>query len=105
MIDYKHVAKSYAGDAVALQDINLHITDGEFIFLVGPSGAGKTSLFRLLLHEEIPTDGEVWLNDIPVHALRARQVPKLRRHIGMIFQDFRLLPRLTVWENVAFALE
>jgi cell division transport system ATP-binding protein len=105
MIQYKHVAKSYPNGAESLKDVNLSVGDGEFIFLVGPSGAGKTSLFKMLLREEMPTSGEVWLNDIEVHRLKDKQVPKLRRNIGMVFQDFRVLSRLTVWENVAFALE
>jgi cell division transport system ATP-binding protein len=105
MISYKHVSKLYPNGSKALNDIDLRISDGEFVFLVGPSGAGKTSLFKLLLREELPSDGEVWLNDMRVDQLKGRQILRLRRHIGMIFQDFRTLPRLTVWENVAFALE
>ena len=105
MIAYKNVSKSYPTGSKALKDINIHVSDGEFVFLVGQSGAGKTSLFRLLLREDIPTTGEVWLNDVRVDQLKGRQVYKLRRSIGMIFQDFRVLPRMTVWENVAFALE
>lgn len=105
MIAYKNVSKSYPTGSKALKDINIHVSDGEFVFLVGQSGAGKTSLFRLLLREDIPTTGEVWLNDVRVDQLKGRQVSKLRRSIGMIFQDFRVLPRMTVWENVAFALE
>jgi cell division transport system ATP-binding protein len=105
MIAYKHVSKLYPTGSQALNDVDTRISDGEFVFLVGPSGAGKTSLFKLLLREEIPSSGEVWLNDLRVDELRGRQISRLRRHIGMIFQDFRTLPRLTVWENVAFALE
>lgn len=105
MIAYKHVSKSYSTGAQALKDVDTRIADGEFVFLVGPSGAGKTSLFKMLLREDVPTTGEVWLNDMRVDKLHGRQISKLRRNIGMIFQDFRTLPRMTVWENVAFALE
>jgi cell division transport system ATP-binding protein len=105
MIAYKHVSKSYPSGSKALKDVDLKISDGEFVFLVGQSGAGKTSLFKLLLREDVPTEGEVWLNDVRVDELKGRQISRLRRSIGMIFQDFRTLPRMTVWENVAFALE
>lgn len=105
MIHYKHVSKDYPNGTQALKDVDIHLTDGEFAFLIGPSGAGKSTLFKLLLREDVPSEGEVWLNDLEVHSLKNRQIPQLRRHIGMIFQNFRILPRLTVWENVAFALE
>lgn len=105
MIHYKHVSKDYPNGTKALSDVDIHLTDGEFAFLIGPSGAGKSTLFKLLLREDVPTEGEVWLNDLEVHSLKSRHIPMLRRNIGMIFQNFRVLPRLTVWENVAFALE
>jgi cell division transport system ATP-binding protein len=105
MIAYKHVSKSYPTGAQALKDVDTRIADGEFVFLIGPSGAGKSSFFKMLLREDVPTSGEVWLNDMRVDKLHGRQISKLRRNIGMIFQDFRTLPRMTVWENVAFALE
>lgn len=105
MIAYTHVSKSYPSGSKALKDVTVRISDGEFVFLVGQSGAGKTSLFKLLLREDVPTSGEVWLNDVRVDQLKGRQISKLRRSIGMVFQDFRTLPRMTVWENVAFALE
>lgn len=105
MIHYKHVSKDYPNGTQALKDVDIHLTDGEFAFLIGPSGAGKSTLFKLLLREDVPTEGEVWLNDTEVHKLKSRQVPQLRRNIGMIFQNFRILSRLTVWENVAFAME
>lgn len=105
MIAYKHVSKFYPTGSKALKDVDINISDGEFVFLVGQSGAGKTSLFKLLLREDVPSSGEVWLNDVRVDLLHGKQVSHLRRSIGMIFQDFRVLPRLTVWENVAFALQ
>ena len=105
MIAYKNVSKNYPNGTEALHNVNLAIPDGEFVFIVGPSGAGKTSLFKLLIREDCPSEGEVWLNDMQVQSMSSRKIPQLRRHIGMVFQDFRVLSRLTVWENVAFALE
>lgn len=94
------------GKHVALRDINLRIEPGEFVFLVGPSGAGKSTLLRLLYREELPTVGEVWVNKRNLNLLRPREVPYLRRRIGVVFQDFenKLLPGRTVFDNVAFAL-
>lgn len=94
------------GKHVALRDVNLHIPKGEFAFLVGPSGAGKSTLLRLLYREELPTVGEVWVNDRNLNLLRPRDVPFLRRRIGIVFQDFenKLLPNRTVFDNVAYAL-
>lgn len=105
MIHYKNVTKEYSTGKSALKGVDLQLNDGEFAFLIGPSGAGKSTLFKLLMREETPTSGEVWLNDIRVDNIKSKNIPKLRRNIGMIFQNFRVLPRLTVWENVAFALE
>lgn len=105
MIHYKNVSKEYATGKYALKGVDLHLNDGEFVFLIGPSGAGKSTLFKMLLREEVPSSGEVWLNDIQVDAIKQKNIPNLRRNIGMIFQNFRVLPRLTVWENVAFAME
>ncbi len=105
MIHYKNVSKEYSTGKYALKNVDLRLNDGEFAFLIGPSGAGKSTLFKLLMREELPSSGEVWLNDMRVDQVKNRQVPKLRRNMGMIFQNFRVLPRLTVAENVAFALE
>lgn len=105
MIHYKDVSKEYPTGKYALKGIDLRLNDGEFAFLIGPSGAGKSTIFKLLMREELPTSGEIWLNDTRVDQVKAKNVPKLRRNIGMIFQNFRVLPRLTVGENVAFALE
>ena len=105
MIEFQNVGKTYRHDVVALQDINIKIDKGEFVFLVGPSGAGKSTFIKLLLHEEKATTGKITLNDQDITAISNRNIPLLRRSIGVIFQDFRLLPNKTVYENVAFAME
>jgi cell division transport system ATP-binding protein len=89
----------------ALNDVSFEIADGEFVFLVGQSGAGKSTILRLLIREERAQDGTVLIDDINIGMLPEKEVPKLRRNIGMVFQDFRLLPEKTVAENVAFALQ
>ena len=93
------------GPRVALDDIDMVLEPGEFAFLVGPTGAGKTTLLRLVNREILPTAGEVWVDGLPVHQLRPSRVSELRRKVGVIFQDFKLLPRLTAVENVAFGLQ
>ena len=105
MIQLQNVTKTYETGAKALIDITLRIRKGEFVFLVGPSGAGKSTLTKLLYREEVPSRGQIILDGKNVVRMRHREVPYLRRKIGMVFQDFRLLPRKTVAENVAFALE
>lgn len=105
MIRMYGVTKIYKNGVKALDNINLHIRKGEFVFLVGPSGAGKSTLTKLVFREELPSKGQVLFNGKNVARLRGRDIPMLRRKIGMVFQDFRLLPRKTVFENVAFALE
>lgn len=105
MIQLTNVSKIYPNGAKALVDVNLKIGKGEFIFLVGPSGAGKSTIIRLLYREEVPTRGQVLLNNRNLARMKEREVPYLRRNIGVIFQDFKLLPHKTVGENVAFALE
>lgn len=105
MIQLTNVSKIYPNGAKALVDISLKIDNGEFVFLVGPSGAGKSTLIRLLYREELPTRGQVIMNGKNMIRMRDREVPQLRRNIGVIFQDFRLLPNKTAYENVAFALE
>ena len=104
MIDLRNVSKTYPGGNVALHDVNLHLDDGEFAFIVGASGAGKSTLLKLLLHEEKPTTGQIYVNDFAVHKLKPSQVPYLRRSLGIVFQDFRLIPSLNVYDNVAFSL-
>jgi len=105
MINMINVSKTYPNGTKALTDISLRIEKGEFIFLVGPSGAGKSTLTKLIFREEQPSRGQILFNGKNIARLRSREVPHLRRSIGIIFQDFKLLPNKTVTENVAFALE
>lgn len=105
MINLINVSMSYPNGTKALTDISLRIHKGEFVFLVGPSGAGKSSLTRLLFREEKPNRGQILFNGKNISRLKSREVPYLRRQMGVIFQDFRLLPNKTVSENVSFALE
>lgn len=105
MIFFDRVSKVYPDESVALEDINLKIERGEFVSIVGPSGAGKTTLLKLLLAEEKPTDGQVLFEDVDVHMLDKKAINAFRRNIGMVFQDFRLLPNKTVYENIAFTME
>ena len=106
MIELKNVTKTYHDTGIcALQDVSLHIEKGEFVFLIGATGAGKSTLTKLLLREEKPDSGTVWVNGVNLGKLRRRKIPKLRREVGVVFQDFRLLPDRTVYENVAFAMQ
>jgi cell division transport system ATP-binding protein len=99
------VTMEYPNGNVALRDVDLVIPEGDFVFLVGPSGAGKSTLMRLIIRDEVASRGQVVLDGADLARLSRRSVPKIRRKIGTIFQDFKLLPRKNVWENVAFALE
>lgn len=105
MITMKDVHKTYANGVTALNGIDIHIRPGEFVYVVGPSGAGKSTFVKLIYREAKPTSGEIIINDINVSNIKEKKVPYLRRQIGVIFQDFKLLPKLTTYENVAFALE
>lgn len=105
MIYFKNVSKVYDNGSVALEHANVHIKKGEFVFVVGASGAGKSTFIKLLDHEELPTEGSVIVNGIEVNKLKKSRVPYLRRRMGIVFQDFRLLPNKTAEENVAFAME
>ncbi len=105
MIQFNNVTKIYEDNkAVALEDVSFRVEKGEFVFLVGHSGAGKSSIIRMLLCEETPTRGEVIINGHNISKLTRKEIPYLRREIGVVFQDFRLLPARTVYENVAFAM-
>ena len=103
MITLDHVSKSYSTGAPALNDVSLHIEQGEFVFIVGDSGSGKSTLIKLLLRELLTTSGTIQVNGNNVAALKHKQIPKFRRNIGVVFQDFRLLKDRNVYENVAFA--
>jgi cell division transport system ATP-binding protein len=105
MIKLENVSKHYKGDVVALRDATADIQKGEFVFLVGPSGSGKSTFIRLLNKEEQPDEGRIWVAGKDIGELSRWKVPFLRRNIGCIFQDFKLLPNKNVYENVAFALE
>lgn len=104
MIKFDNVSKKF-GSTLALEDINLEVKQGEFIFLVGPSGAGKSTLLRILTHEYLPSTGKVMVEDADITKIKDSEVPKLRRKIGFIFQDFKLLDERTVFENIALGLE
>ena len=99
------VSKTYRNGSVALKNIDLHIKPGEFVFIVGPSGAGKSTFIKILFKEVIPTTGKIYVDGVDVLALNDKEVPFLRRQLGIIFQDYRLLPDRTVYDNVAFAMQ
>lgn len=104
MIDFKNVTKVYNNNVLALSNLNIHIDKGEFVFLVGPSGAGKSTFIKMLLKEVDPTAGSVIVGGTELTKLSHKEVPFYRRKIGVVFQDFRIIPTLSVFENVAFAL-
>ena len=103
MISLEHVSKSYAAGIPALNDVNVTIDDGEFVFVVGDSGSGKSTLIKLLLKELEPSEGTISVNGHKLNKIRRRHIPKFRRNIGVVFQDFRLVEDRNVYENVAFA--
>jgi len=105
MINLENVTKVYPGGTVAVKDVDIEVAKGEFMFLVGASGSGKSTLIRLMMREEAPTNGDVWVAGKHASHLQNWKVPLLRRSIGTVFQDFKLLPTKTVYENVAFAME
>ena len=104
MIEFQNVSKTYPNGTHALYDVSLSIDKGEFVFIVGASGAGKSTFLKLIMHEETPTSGEIVINGNKLSKLRRRDVPYLRRHMGIVFQDFRLIEKMTVFDNVAFAM-
>lgn len=103
MIKLEHVSKAYSAGVPALNDVSLNIEEGEFVFIVGDSGSGKSTLIKLLLKELEPTDGTITINGRKLNRIKRRQIPKFRRNIGVVFQDFRLLKDRNIYDNVAFA--
>lgn len=104
MIEFKGVHKTYDNGTKALKDVNIHIDKGEFVFIVGASGSGKSTFLKLIMREELPNAGEVIANGFKLNKLKRRKVPYLRRTMGIVFQDFRLINNMTVFDNVAFAM-
>ncbi|MBT6120921.1 cell division ATP-binding protein FtsE [bacterium] len=105
MIKIKNLEKIHKNGFKALKKVNLHVGKNEFIYLVGPSGAGKTTLLNMIFKFDRPTSGEIYIDNCPLTSIHDRQIPHLRRNIGVVFQDFKLLPKRTVYENIAFALK
>lgn len=105
MLKMNDVSKVYPSGSQALQDVNIHIGPGEFVFVVGPSGAGKSTFIKMLFREVLPTTGSIFVNGVDILSLTPKEIPYLRRQLGIIFQDYRLLPDRTVYENVAFAMQ
>jgi cell division ATP-binding protein FtsE len=104
MIQFNNVTKVYNNNIFALSNINLHIEKGEFVFLVGPSGSGKSTFIKMLLKEVQPTNGNIIVNNMDITNIKRREIPYYRRKLGVVFQDFRLIPTLNIYENVAFAM-
>lgn len=105
MIKFINVTKEYENGVTALSNVRLNIKKGEFVFIVGASGAGKSTMMKLILKEENATEGTILLNGVDITDIKTRRIPYIRRSVGVVFQDFRLLPNKTVFENVAFAME
>lgn len=105
LIEMHDIWKTYGDGTSALNGVSVKIDRNEFVYLVGPSGAGKSTFMKLIYREEVPTKGEIFVNGFNIGKLKQRKIPYVRRNIGVIFQDFRLLPKLTVYENIAFAME
>lgn len=104
MIEFKNVSKIYPNGTTALKHVNLHVKKGEFVFIVGASGSGKSTFLKLIMHEEVPSNGEIYIDGLNVAGLSKKEVPYLRRKMGIVFQDFRLIDKMTVFDNVAFAM-
>ncbi|MBR6785984.1 MAG: cell division ATP-binding protein FtsE [Clostridia bacterium] len=105
MIEFNNVSKKYdSADSYALKDINIKIEKGEFVFVVGSSGAGKSTFLKLMMREEVASSGCITVDDINLNTIKKRDIPKFRRRLGIVFQDFRLIPNMTVFDNVAFAM-
>ncbi len=104
MIEFKNVTKKYDNKTTALSDVNISIEKGEFVFVVGSSGAGKSTFLKLMMREEVPSSGTITVDGVELNKMRKRKIPKFRRKLGIVFQDFRLIPNMTVYDNVAFAM-
>lgn len=104
MIEFKNVSLTYENGTEALKDVNISIRDGEFVFVVGSSGAGKSTLLKLIMREQVPNSGSIVINGYDLNRLKRKEIPKFRRTLGVVFQDFRLIPTMTVFDNVAFAM-
>lgn len=104
MIEFRGVTKTYPNGTTALKDVNLTIEDGEFVFIVGSSGAGKSTFLKLIIREEVANAGKIRVNGFDFSTMKKRDVPYMRRTMGIVFQDFRLIPKMTVFDNVAFAM-
>lgn len=104
MIDFKNVSKVYDNGTKALSNVNIHIDKGEFVFVVGASGAGKSTFLKLMMREEVPSSGTIRIKDYNLGEMKKRKIPYFRRNMGIVFQDFRLIPNMTVYDNVAFAM-
>ena len=104
MIDFSGVSKTYENGTKALNDLNIHIDRGEFVFVVGASGAGKSTFLKMIMREEVPTAGNIVIDGIELNTLKPSKIPYYRRKLGIVFQDFRLIPNRTVYDNVAFAM-
>lgn len=104
MIEFKNVSKTYDNGTEALKDVNIKINDGEFVFIVGASGAGKSTFLKLMMREQVPNKGSVTINGFELNTLKKKKIPMFRRTLGIVFQDFRLIPTMTVFDNVAFAM-
>lgn len=105
MIQMKNVMMKYNNGVIAMKDLNLTVEPGEFVYVIGPSGAGKSTFIKMLYHELVPTEGDIVINKYDFKTMKPSEVPFMRRLIGIVFQDFKLLPRLTVYENVAYAMQ
>ena len=104
MIEFRGVHKTYDSGIKALKDVNIHIDKGEFVFIVGASGAGKSTFLKLIMREEVANAGDVIVNGYDLNRMKRRKVPFFRRTMGIVFQDFRLIPKMNVYDNVAFAM-
>lgn len=104
MIEFRNVTKKYDNKTIALNDVNISIEKGEFVFVVGSSGAGKSTFLKLMMREEVPTSGTITVDGVELNKMKKRHIPKFRRKLGIVFQDFRLIPNMTVFDNVAFAM-